>query len=72
MSEVSPRRGVVPRHVWVRQGQSWLPGLLVAWHRQGDGTWAAEVVLSSDGPAVYLVAASLLREAGQREPDAGA
>lgn len=55
-----------PRPVWVRGGAGWLPGILLRWVRQEDGSWAGEVVMVEHGePVGYLVPGVLLRPGGE-------
>lgn len=52
------------RHVEVRRGDTWLPGLLVDWIRVGD-LWAAQVAWVDGELRSAIVAAEQVRPAGR-------
>lgn len=72
MGSMETRR-VPPKgqHVWVRQGASDAPGLLVWWEKRGTVWWARVAMIDADGdPALVDILGSLLRPVDYAEGDA--
>lgn len=57
----APARTTLPCHVWVRDGNTDYPGVLVRWENRG-GTWWGLVAWAPDGePVAALLRADWLR-----------
>ncbi len=56
----------LPCHVWVRDGQSWVPGLLMAWLQRGGRWYGRTVVVTQGQPGVWEVDAVNIRPVGTR------
>lgn len=64
----SPRKLPHGQHVWVRDGATEHPGLLLWWEQRGTAWWGRVAMVDADGdPALVDVLASLLRPVVDRD-----